>query len=299
MIEYSVKPLSSIQVENKTIYLFDSGKANIDPITVKSFGEEWNKFNAFSAEEISEIGEEYFDLVTPSHLNKNSIVLDVGCGSGRWTKYLTDKVDFIEAIDPSDAVFGAAKLLRDVQNVRISRASAENIPFPNNSFDFVFSLGVLHHIPDTKLAMKHCINKLKPGGYFLVYLYYSLDNRGTLYKAIFQLSNIFRLIISSLPASMKRVVCDLIAMLVYAPLLLLSNLLFAAGLKRLAKKIPLSYYSGKTFHIIRNDALDRFGTPLEQRFSKKQIRQMMEESGLTDIIFSEGAPYWHAIGRKV
>ena len=64
------------------------------------------------------------------------------------------------------------------------------------------------------------------------------------------------------------------------------------------KKIPLSYYSDKSFNIIRNDALDRFGTPLEQRFSKIQIEQMMLKSGLTKIVFSDNEPYWHVLGTK-
>jgi hypothetical protein len=68
--------------------------------------------------------------------------------------------------------------------------------------------------------------------------------------------------------------------------------------KKLGSKIPLSYYSNKSLNVIRNDALDRFGTPLEQRFSKKQIIQMMENSGLHDITFSNNEPYWHVVGRK-
>jgi hypothetical protein len=50
--------------------------------------------------------------------------------------------------------------------------------------------------------------------------------------------------------------------------------------------------------VIRNDSLDRFGTPLEQRFSRKQIKIMMEKAGLHDVVFSEKIPYWHAIGLK-
>ena len=64
-------------------------------------------------------------------------------------------------------------------------------------------------------------------------------------------------------------------------------------------KIPLSYYADKSFNIIRNDSLDRFGTPLEQRFTKVEIQAMMEKAGLTDINFSNNEPYWHAVGRKV
>ena len=64
------------------------------------------------------------------------------------------------------------------------------------------------------------------------------------------------------------------------------------------KKIPLSYYSDKSFHVIRNDSLDRFGTPLEQRFSEKQIRKMLELAGMTNIVFSQREPYWHVISKK-
>ena len=50
---------------------------------------------------------------------------------------------------------------------------------------------------------------------------------------------------------------------------------------------------------MRNDALDRFGTPLEQRFNKSEIKAMMESGGLKNIVFSANAPYWHAIGQKI
>ena len=54
----------------------------------------------------------------------------------------------------------------------------------------------------------------------------------------------------------------------------------------------------KSFNIVRNDALDRFGTPLEQRFSKKEITEMMENAGLEDLLFSDFTPYWHVTGKK-
>ena len=68
--------------------------------------------------------------------------------------------------------------------------------------------------------------------------------------------------------------------------------------EKLSNKIPLSYYSNKSFNVIRNDSLDRFGTPLEQRFSKKQIEKMMQKAGLYDIKFSNNQPYWHVMGQK-
>ena len=234
----------------------------------------------------------------PDEVYAGKEVLDMGCGSGRWTKYVARKAAFVEAIDPSDAVYSAAELLANENNTRISQASVDNIPFPDNSFDLVFSLGVLHHIPDTEAAMKKCVEKVKPDGYFLVYLYYNLDNRGWLFKTVFNASTVVRKMISRAPTKIKKTVCDSIALFVYYPLAKSSRLFNYIGAKQLAKKIPLSYYGDKSFWIMKNDALDRFGTPLEQRFSKKQIEEMLVRCGLKNIRFSTKEPYWHAIGQK-
>ena len=61
---------------------------------------------------------------------------------------------------------------------------------------------------------------------------------------------------------------------------------------------PLSYYQDKSFYTMRTAALDRFGTALEQRFSRAQIEAMMRTAGLEDIIFSEAPPYWCAVGYR-
>jgi hypothetical protein len=71
------------------------------------------------------------------------------------------------------------------------------------------------------------------------------------------------------------------------------------GFKDLAKRMPLHGYQNRSFFMIRNDALDRFGTRLEQRFSKKQVREMMHNAGLTDIVISDGIPFYHAVGKKL
>ena len=62
--------------------------------------------------------------------------------------------------------------------------------------------------------------------------------------------------------------------------------------------IPLNYYKDKSFKVMRLDSLDRFGTKLEKRFSKNEIRKMLENAGLKDIKFSNRRPFWVAIGFK-
>ena len=299
MIQYNQKESRVVNFNNKKVSCFYSSSAKIDKKTVQSFGEEWQKFSSFSEAEIKNIGDEYFDIVDESILNSNSTVLDMGCGSGRWSKYLAPNVKFIEAIDPSDAIFSATKLLSNVNNIRTTQASSDNIPFNDETFDFVFSLGVLHHIPETQTALIDTVKKVKKGGYLLIYLYYNLDNRGVLYKALFKLSSVIRFIVAALPKWAKQIVCDFIAITVYMPLILVSrSVQKMIPNKSTYQKLPLAYYVGKSFNIIRNDALDRFGTPLEQRFSKKKIKEMMEKAGLRDINFSNNSPYWHAIGKR-
>jgi hypothetical protein len=61
---------------------------------------------------------------------------------------------------------------------------------------------------------------------------------------------------------------------------------------------PLAAYRWRTFYNMRTDALDRFGTHLEQRFSRAEITAMMERSGLEHIVFSPAVPYWTAVGYK-
>jgi SAM-dependent methyltransferase len=299
MIPYSTAPQTVSKVDQTDVYNFVTTEDhNVDMETVNSFGAEWEAFHEFGESDIKQIGSDYFDIVDERHISKKTVALDVGCGSGRWSKFLAPKVGFIEAIDPSEAVFSALKLTKNIPNLRITRAGVDSIPFPDDSFDFVFSLGVLHHIPDTAAAMKSCVRKLKPGGHFLVYLYYSLDNRSAAFKAIFRMTNGVRKVICRMPTGMKNATCNVIGGVVYWPLARFSNLMRKMGSRSAYKKIPLSWYGDKSFYIMRNDALDRFGTPLEQRFSKVQIERMMKDCGLTDIIFSPNEPYWHAIGRK-
>ena len=299
MLAYQSSPVQKLVTADAEINSFIlPDEKNLDKKTVDSFGDEWSSFHSFDDAEIEKLGDEYFDIVKENQLNKNSLVLDVGCGSGRWSKYVASKAKFVEAVDPSNAVYVASKLTSNLSNVRVTQAGVSNIPFANDSFDFVFSLGVLHHIPNTQQAMQSCVEKLKSGGYFLVYLYYRFDNKSVLFKLLFAFSNVFRLVISKMPHGLKKIVCNLIAAVVYFPLAKISSLVKNIFGEKMQQKIPLFYYANKSFYIMQNDALDRFGTPLEQRFTKKEIEKMMIDCGLTEIVFSAQTPYWHAIGKK-
>ena len=162
--EFIRPPQKIIQRSKRKIYVFDIEGQNIDKKVVDEFGNEWLKFYLHDDDLVKKGGEEYFDILTSEMINSDSYALDVGCGTGRWTKYLAPKVGFIEAVDPSEAILAADKLLGNLQNVRLSKAAIETLPFADEAFDFVMSIGVLHHIPNTKRALIDCVKKVKPGG---------------------------------------------------------------------------------------------------------------------------------------
>jgi ubiquinone/menaquinone biosynthesis C-methylase UbiE len=272
---------------------------NLDPKTVQAFGEEWGRFDQASLDEVELEAHfrSYFKVFPWKTLPLNAEGFDLGCGSGRWAKKVADRVGKIHCIDASaEALSVAIKNLAGRGNVAFHQASVDGIPLEDSSMDFGYSLGVLHHVPDTTAGIAACVRKLKTGAPFLVYLYYAFDNRPAWFRAIWRSSDVLRRAISSMPFGVRRVVTDMIAGLVYFPFAKAS--LGAEKLGMNVEVLPLSAYRNTSFYTMRTDALDRFGTRLEQRFTRAEILEMMSAAGLGQITFSNEMPYWCAVGIK-
>jgi ubiquinone/menaquinone biosynthesis C-methylase UbiE len=271
---------------------------NIDSRVVAGFGDEWSRFDqsALSEVELQQLFNNYFSIFPWEVLPSDSEGFDLGCGSGRWAKLVAPRVGRLNLIDPSDAIEVAKRNLAGLDNCEFHRTSVDAIPLADESCDFGYSLGVLHHIPDTEAGLRACVAKLKPGAPFLLYLYYAFDNRPAWFRVIWKLSDILRQAISSFPHSVRYVVSQVIAALVYFPIARTSLLLEKIGQN--VEWIPLAQYRNNSFYVMRTDALDRFGTSLERRFTKAEILSMMENAGLENIRFSETS-FWTAVGTKL
>ena len=271
---------------------------NLDKKTVKSFGDEWVHFDqsGMTSDETSTIFKSYFSIFPFDKLSKFSEGFDMGCGSGRWAKFIAPKVGLLHCIDPSDAIQVAQKKLEKFKNVVYHKKSLAKSGLNEKSQDFGYSLGVLHHVPNTKSAINSCVKLLKPGAPFLLYIYYNFDNRPAWFRYLWILSNYIRLIVNKFPKFLKFIICDLIAIFVYYPISRLALILRRIGFD--IKNFPLYSYRSKSFYVMRTDARDRFGTPLEKRFTKNEIYEMMVQSGLEKIRFKNGSPFWTAIGFK-
>jgi len=274
---------------------------NIDSNVAAGFGHEWSTFRQ-SDQELSrndreEIFQSYFSIFPWQELPPDPVGIDVGCGSGRWSAMVAPRVGHLHLLDASkEALAVARENLAQANNVSFHLASVDEIPLENASLDFAFSLGVLHHVPDTAAGIRSIATKLKAGAPFLVYLYYALDNRPWWYRAIWQLSDGLRMLISRLPHRIRLVVSQAIALAVYLPLARVAALIERIGYS--PDSIPLAAYRDRDFYVMRTDAYDRFCTTLEQRFTRKQIDQMLRKAGFENIRFSDEAPFWCAVGTK-
>jgi SAM-dependent methyltransferase len=273
--------------------------ANSDDATVASFGDEWSRFDQseLDSAELQRLFSGYFAIFPWDGLPSGAEGFDMGCGSGRWAKLVAPRVGRLNCIDASgDALAVARRLLADQGNVAFIHATAETAPMAPESQDFGYSLGVLHHVPDTEAALRACVALLKPGAPFLLYLYYRFDNRPFWFRALWRASEAVRLVVSRLPAPAKAVITDAFALVAYLPLARLALLGERIGLD--TSNWPLQFYRANSFYTMRTDSRDRFGTPIEQRFTRSEIAAMMQRCGLINMLFSDQPPYWCVTGTK-
>lgn len=275
------------------------GETNADSATVTGFGEEWSLYDqsVLGDREASQIFDAYFRVFPWERIAADATGFDLGCGSGRWARLVARRVGLLHCIDASAAALAVARRnLSALRNCEFHEASVDRIPLPDASQDFGYSLGVLHHVPDTARAVRDCVAKLKPGAPFLLYLYYAFDNRPWWYRLLWRISDVPRRFISRMPFRMRAVLTMAIAVFIYWPLARIARAAEKAG--GTVDPLPLSGYRHRSFYTMRTDALDRFGTRLEQRFTRDEMQSMMWDAGLTNIRFSEEMPYWCAVGLK-
>lgn len=271
---------------------------NADRKVIDGFGDEWSHFDRVDIPDYDQLVDDYFGIFPWECILGSAVGFDLGCGTGRWAKYIARRVGLLHCIDASEEALDVArKNLGDCQSVAFHHASVDAIPLPDASADFGYSLGVLHHIPDPTAGLRACVDKLKPGAPFLLYLYFAFDNKPRWYRWLWLLSELVRKTVSKLPHSLRFVVSQILAFVVYWPLARLAWAMEKLGMD--VESFPLSAYRSRSMYVLRTDALDRFGTRLERRFTRSEIEGMMKEAGLERIKFSDKRPYWVALGYKV
>ncbi len=136
---------------------------------LESFGRQWTTWDVAHRDEdratfVAKTGVDLRDL-------PGLRVLDAGCGGGRYSRVAGEAGACVVGADQTQAVDKAAELCRDLPNVHLVQADLKQLPFEPASFDFVFSIGVMHHDHDTREVFDAVSRMVKPGGRLSVWLY--------------------------------------------------------------------------------------------------------------------------------
>jgi ubiquinone/menaquinone biosynthesis C-methylase UbiE len=277
-----------------------SSPPNLDRATVDDFGRQWQRFDQSlaSSAEVGRMFGEYFAIFPWDSLPPDPVGFDAGCGSGRWAVLVAPRIGQLYCVDASaDALAVAQKRLAGLTNVKFRATPLDAMPLADNSMDFGYSLGVLHHLPDPAAGLAACVRKLKRGAPMLVYIYYAFDNRPAWFRLVWRASDLLRQALSRAPFRCKSVFAELLAACVYWPLARGAQLSERLGAH--VANWPLGAYRWRSYYAMRTDALDRFGTRVEHRMTQAQIKVLMENAGLREIRFSDAVPFWCAVGRKI
>src|SRR5260221_3648693 len=159
-----------------------------------SFGDQWIRYRQILDEHRAEF-DLYFDLIDLASLTGKS-VCDLGCGIGRWSFFLQEYCDELILVDFSDAIFVARQNLSGNTKAIFFMCDIKRLPFSEDCSDFLFSLGVLHHMPGNALEEVRALRKYAER--HLIYLYYALDNRPFYFRWLYLAMDAGRRIVSSL-----------------------------------------------------------------------------------------------------
>lgn len=264
---------------------------------VAGFDYEWKRFQAVGTEELDVVFRSYTDVLPADSFTEGLLVVDAGCGAGRWAYEVARRGPRVIAVDLGLSVEVARRNTASTGRVACVQADVQRLPLARGAFDWAYTLGVLHHLDRSAEALDQIARTVRSSGHVLVYVYYALEGRGPAYRLIFRAVDLLRRVLSRSPRPIAFAIATAVAILVYFPLARSAQLLARLGLSSLAERMPLSFYRERSLEIMRNDSLDRFGTRLERRYTRDAMLALMRSAGLADVMVSPRPPFWHAIGR--
>ena len=286
-----LSPLREALLDNKAT----SGNEERQVKTALSFGFEWTRF----PEMYKEWNQSFLDYMQPHGPDffRGKKVLDAGCGNGRFAYYAAKYGAEVWAIDLGPAVEVARRNTEQAGEVQVVQADLHRPPFALESFDFIYSIGVLHHLPDPEQAFQNLLRYLKREGEIQIYLYWEPEGQ-PIKRALLAMVKAARKITTRLSHRAVYALAFPAAVAAFGlfvwPYRLLKRI---PGLKSWAEKIPMKQYANFPFRVCINDQLDRFSAPIENRYTRQQVADWLNRAKLESTRVN-AAYGWVGSGRK-
>jgi SAM-dependent methyltransferase len=268
-------------------FVDESVSSHVDIETGSHFGQSWKKFARLDRR----YRRQFFDWLAPvgAAYLKGKLVLEGGCGKGRHAKIVSEAgASEVFAVDIGDAVEVAYENVGRLPGVHIMQADIRNLPF-GRTFDYCFSLGVLHHLEDPLNGFVSLVRKVKPTGAISVWVY-GRENNWWLVKLVNPLRE-------SITCKLHPQLLMVLSALLTLPLFLASKFFFYPW-SWLTKRYPhcprlfyqdyMSYLARHDFEELHHIVFDHLVTPVAHYIRKEEFSSWFKDVGFEDPVIR-----WH------
>ncbi len=197
-------------------------------------------------------------------------VLDAGCGDGRFAALLASHGASVVGID-LDAAGLARVSKRAIGNIHVVQGDLFHLPFRASSFDFIYSLGVLHHTPEPPRAFNSLRRLLKPRGQIAVWVYPKGERT--------PISDFIRPLTTRLPYGALYWLAVLVTAL-YSPLLRIPRIKQRVQSMLYSTRLP--WHEQKSWRV--HSFLDWYGPRYQFKYTPAELERWCVDAGLTDVV---------------
>jgi SAM-dependent methyltransferase len=265
----------------------------VEQRTAEAFGYEWTRYSELA----DRYRQQFLDWLKPVNAEffRGKVVLEGGCGKGRHTALAAEfGAKDVVALDLSDAVESAFANTRHLENVHIVQADLNNPPV-RAQFDYAFSIGVLHHLPDPERGFAALVSKLKAGGAISAWVY-GREGNGWIVHGVSPLRE-------HLTSKLPHALLDVLSAAITIPLYAGTKLLYGPTRGRLAgKTLPygqyLSYIAPFPFREQRSIVFDHLVAPVAYYIRREDFEQWFDRAGLQEVqIQHHNGNSWRGFAR--
>jgi len=267
--------------------------------TWRNFGFSWRRFARIYSDPRDFL--DWIKPVTPDFF-KGKTVVDAGCGTGMHACFAAEfGATDVVAFDLSSSVEVARENTAHLPQVHVIQADIYHLPLKAD-FDYVYTIGVLQHLPDPALGFLNLVRLLRKGGCLSIWVYG------------FEGTGFVRYVVDPIRRLTSKMPLPLVYMMSFAPTALVflltrimrsvRNRLASRGQGELLRRIPLgeylAYMSQFNFHYLHNSIFDQLIAPITKYFHRQEVENWFRQAGLKNVeISSRNQISWRGFGQRV
>jgi SAM-dependent methyltransferase len=273
--------------------IFEAGRTQetiLKQRTLRSFSFQWNTFGKVYMEYGQHWNDYLPNAIKPSYF-EGKTGLDVGCGFGRHIIQAAHSGAEMVGIDLSEAVLAAYNNTKNLPNVHIIQGDIYSLPFRKGSFDFIYSIGVLHHLPDPQRGFQAVIKLLDARQHIFIWCY---DNEKPKKNAMYEHIRRYTTRITYRNLYFLTFIAALgVRLLLNYPAMFLNKF----GMTN--RKFPYDYYIKYPFRVLHADLFDVFAVPSTKYYEQSELKEWFVKETLEINEIKHAVSGWTIYGGKV